>query len=330
MRTVFITGATGFVGSHTARLFLSQGWTVRALVRRPDRPGLLPAGATVVSGGLADVSAYGSAMEGCDAVVHIAGLVKGRSYADYLEVNATGSEAVARTADRMSPRAMFVHVSSQAAAGPARGGIPVTEQDTPAPVSWYGKSKLEGERRVESAFRGTWCVIRPTVVYGPGDTGLLELFKPIQWGVAPIIAGGHSRVQLIDVADLARVLVAVAGRPDLGGRRGFAGNDVATMGELVTCIGRMRVRRPWPVPVPAVVLRAAGWWETLRQTVTRRALPFNHDKARDMLQPDWLCDARPLLRDLDVGDLRQWQEGIRDVCRCYVNAGWLHPNVWNV
>ena len=57
-RTVFITGATGFVGSHTARLFLREGWRVRALVRRPDRPGLLPTGMEVVAGDLLEPKRY--------------------------------------------------------------------------------------------------------------------------------------------------------------------------------------------------------------------------------------------------------------------------------
>jgi len=330
LRTVFITGATGFVGSHTARLFLQQGWRVRALVRRPSKPGLLPEGAEVVAGGLMDAGSYGPAMAGCDAVVHVAGLVKARSYAEYLEANAIGAETIARTASQACPGAMFVHVSSQAAAGPARNGIPRTEQDPPAPVSSYGKSKLEGEHRVARAYPGPLCVIRPTVVYGAGDPGLLELFKPIQWGIAPIVAGGRSRVQLIDVGDLARILVAAAARPDLAGRHAFAGNSVVTMDVLVTYMSRLRRRLPWRVPVPALALRAAGWFETARQAVTGRALPFNHDKARDMLQRDWLCDTAPLLQDLGINDLRQWQEGIRDVCRCYVHAGWLQPDVWNV
>lgn len=329
-KTLFITGATGFVGSYTARLFLENGWQVRALVRRPDKPGLLPTGATPIAGDLHDVDRYRSALAGCDAVLHIAGLVKARTLAEYLHVNANGTTAVARTASEVCPDAMFVHVSSQAAAGPARGGIPVRETDPPAPASWYGKSKLAGERAVADAFRGPWCVVRPTVVYGPGDPGLLELFKPIQAGFAPIVAGGRSRVQLIDVADLARTLFAAASRPDLAGRHGFAGNDITTMGSLVSYIAAMRVRPPWRVPVPATLLRVAGYWESLRQWVTRQARPFNHDKARDMLQPDWICDAGPLLQDLGIQKMRPWQEGIAAVCRCYVDAGWLQRDIWAV
>jgi nucleoside-diphosphate-sugar epimerase len=297
---------------------------------RPDKPGLLPAGAEVIRGELADDATYRTAMEGCDAVLHVAGLVKARRLSEYMAVNADGAGAVAGAASRSCPQAMFVLVSSQAAAGPARGGIPVGETDEPRPVSWYGQSKLAGERAVERQVRGPWCVVRPSVVYGPGDPGVLELFKPVQWGVAPIIAGGRARVQLIGVGDLARVLYAAAECPNLNGRRGFAAGDATSMGELVTYIANLRRRPAWRVPVPAALVRAAGVWESARQVLTGKARPFNRDKAREMLQPDWLCDAQPLLRDCGVSDLRPWQEGIRDTCRCYVSAGWLRPDVWGV
>lgn len=330
MRTAFITGATGFVGSHTAALFLREGWRVRALVRRPDRTGLLPPGAEVVHGTLADQSSYRDALGGCDAVLHIAGLVKARKLAEYRAANAAGAEAVARVAADVCPQAMFVLVSSQAAAGPSRDGRPVAETDVPRPVSWYGRSKLEGEQQVERQVRGPWCVVRPSVVYGPGDPGVLELFKVVQSRFAPVLAGGRSRVQLIAVEDLARVLLAAATRFDLTGRRLFAAGDVVTLRELIGFISALRRPPAWKVPVPAAAVRLLGWWESLRQAVTRSARPFNRDKAREMLQTDWLCDAEPMMRDLRLSDIRPWRAGIRDLCRCYVTAGWLRPTVWAV
>ncbi|MDB5297486.1 MAG: NAD-dependent epimerase/dehydratase [Phycisphaerales bacterium] len=326
-----MTGATGFVGSHTAAHFLSNGWRVKALVRRPGVPSLLPAGAEVVRGDVLDAASYRTALDGCDAVVHAAGLVKARTRDEYIAVNAGGAAAVARAAAEACPRAMFVLVSSQAAAGPARDGVPVRESDPPRPVSWYGESKLAGEREVERHVRGPWCSVRPSAVHGRGDPGVLELFKPVQLGIAPILAGGRARVHLIGVGDLARVLVAAAARPDLSGRRGFAAGDVVSLRELMTFLATDLRRKPaWRVPVPAAAVRAAGLWESLRQAVTRRARPFNRDKARELLQPDWLCDAKPFLGDLGVVDLGGWREQVRDTCRCYVEAGWLRRDVWAV
>jgi nucleoside-diphosphate-sugar epimerase len=330
LRTIFLTGATGFVGSHTARLFLDRGWRVKALVRRPDRPGLLPAGAEVVPGDLSEGTRYQSALDGCDAIVHVAGLVKARRLAEYRAANAVGTESLARAATAACPAAMFVLVSSQSAAGPARNGRPVAEDDVPLPVSWYGISKLEGEEAVARQCRGPWCIVRPSIVYGGGDPGLLELFTRIQSGWAPIPAGGRSRLQVIAVQDLARVLVAAAERPDLSGRRGFAAAEAITMRQFVMDIAAMRTPPPRVLPVPSVAVKALGLLESARQWVTGVARPFNLDKAREALQPDWLCDPRPLLRDLGIADLTGWKEGIRAVCRCYVDAGWLRSTAWSI
>ena len=67
MRILFLTGGTGFVGSHVAREFLAQGWRVRALVR-PDRPGQLPRGVEVVPGDLTAAAGHRRHLQGCTAV----------------------------------------------------------------------------------------------------------------------------------------------------------------------------------------------------------------------------------------------------------------------
>jgi nucleoside-diphosphate-sugar epimerase len=154
MATVFLTGGTGFIGSHVAKVFLARGWRVRALVRRPERPGLLPGGVDVVPGDLSALAAYRKPLEGCTAVVHCAGTTRARGLAEYRRVNVEGTEAIARAAAAACPEAMFVHVSSQAAVGPSRNGRAVREGDAPAPVSWYGRSKLEARWLTSRRFAG--------------------------------------------------------------------------------------------------------------------------------------------------------------------------------
>jgi len=325
---LFLTGGSGFVGSHVARIFLDHGWRVRALVRRPERAVLLPRDVEVVRGGLTDAAGYREQLEGCHAVVHAAGATAASSLAEYRRVNVEGTEALVRAAASACPEAMFVHVSSQAASGPARDGRPVTEGDQPEPVSWYGRSKLEGESVVARWYPGPWCVVRPSVVYGAGDAGLLQMFSVVARGVAPIPAGGRGRVQMLAVEDLARMLFAAAQRPDLCGRRGFAAGDVVSIGDLVREIAALRTPRARAVPVPGPVIRVLGAVESMRAALTGIPRPFSRDKVRDMLQGDWLCDEGPFLRDLRVEARIRWREGIRRTCRWYVDARWLAPQAF--
>jgi nucleoside-diphosphate-sugar epimerase len=284
----------------------------------------------VVAGDVCDAHKCGEALAGCDAVVHVAGVIRARNRAGYFVVNAEGSAAMARVAAKKCPGAMFVLVSSQAAAGPSFDGKPVREQDAPRPVSWYGQSKLAGEDAVAREFPGPWCAIRPSVVYGGGDRGLFELFKTVNSGFAPILAGGRRRVQLIDVGDLAGILFAAAQRPDLSKRRAFAAGDVVTMRELAMFLASLRQPPARAVPVPALAIQAAALFESARQWITGRARQLNLDKAREILAPDWICDSGPLLADLGIASLTPWRVGLRHTCRCYVQAQWLPAALWPV
>lgn len=325
VRTLFLTGGTGFVGSHVAREFLARGWRVRALVRRPDRPGLLPRQAEIVQGELTELAGQPDRLAGCHAVVHCAGAVRARSLGEFRRHNVTGTEALARAASAACPDAPFVHVSSQAAAGPSRNGAPVREDDPPDPVSWYGRSKLEGEATVMRHHRGPWCVVRPSVVYGPGDSGLLPMFAMVSRGVAPVIAGGRCRVQLLAVEDLARILFAVVEHPKLHGRRAFAAGEAVTMRQLVDEVAGLRTPRARLVAVPGGAVRLLGLGASLWEALSSTSFVLNRDKVKEMLQPDWLCDSEPLLRDLQVSPSISWREGIRNTCRWYVQERWLAP-----
>lgn len=323
--TLFLTGGTGFIGSHVAREFVSHGWRVRALVRQPSRAGLLPSEVDVVPGDLREPGVYREYLKGCAAVLHCAGATRGRSLEEYRRVNVEGTSAIAKTAAVACPEAMFVHVSSQAAAGPSRDGVPVQETDAPEPVSWYGRSKLEGEQAVARHHPGPWCIVRPSIVYGAGDPGLLQMFSVVARGVAPIPAGGRQRVQLLAAEDLAPILFAAAQRPDLHGRRGFAAGETVSMGDLVREIAALRTPPARTVRVPESAVRFLGLVESMRGALTRSTPAFNRDKAREMLQADWLCDGEPFQRDLRIAAATRWRDGLRRACRWYVDARWLAP-----
>ena len=244
---------------------------------------------------------------------------------EYRRVNVEGTSAIAKTAAVACPEAMFVHVSSQAAAGPSRDGVPVQETDVPEPVSWYGRSKLEGEQAVARHHPGPWCIVRPSIVYGAGDPGLLQMFSVVARGVAPIPAGGRQRVQLLAAEDLAPILFAAAQRPDLHGRRGFAAGETVSMGDLVREIAALRTPPARTVRVPESAVRFLGLVESMRGALTRSTPAFNRDKAREMLQADWLCDGEPFQRDLRIAAATRWRDGLRRACRWYVDARWLAP-----
>jgi nucleoside-diphosphate-sugar epimerase len=332
MPKALVTGGTGFVGGHVVHALLDEGWSVRVLARDPSKStGSLidGCGADLCRGDLASEDGAGAqegleeACGGVDAVVHAAGVLKARSLEDYREVNLRGTERLLRAAARTSPRARFVLVSSQAAAGPARGGRPVTETDPPAPVSWYGLSKREGEQAVARLWPGEWTVLRPGVVYGPGDRGLLAYFRMAASGIVPVPAGA-TRIQLIAVDRAALGIARTATRGGLAGRAGFLCDPApVTVRELAAKIAALSGRAARLVRVPDLVVRLLGAAETVAETVTGRSRPFNADKAREILAGDWLCDGSPVERALDLPPPAPLEDGLRALWAWYRRAGWV-------
>jgi nucleoside-diphosphate-sugar epimerase len=326
MPTAFLTGGTGFVGGHVARTLVRDGWSVRLLVRDRAKAGtglLADLPVETVTGDLTERGLAAAPLSGVDAIVHVAGLTKARSFDEYREVNARGTQRLVEAARRASPEALFVLVSSQAAAGPAVGARPVGESDPAHPVSWYGVSKREGEEAVEKGWPGPWHVIRPGVVYGPFDRALLVYFQMAARGWVPVPAP-NTRIQVVGGERAGLAIARAAGRPDLAGRHSFLCDpEPVTVGGLARAIASGAGRKARLFSVPNLVVRGLGFVESAREGVTRRSRPFNADKAREILAGDWICDGRPLAAALGLPDPVPLSRGLQAAWDWYVSAGWL-------
>ena len=325
MPAAFVTGGTGFVGWHVAKALAEEGWTVRALARGGSdrRSGLEDLPIEIRAGDLSSQEALEREVAGCEAIVHTAGLVKARTLADYRAVNVAGTERLLAAAKNASPDAVFFYVSSQAAAGPARDGRPVAEGDEARPVSGYGTSKREGEEAVARNWTGPWIVLRPAVLYGPRDRGLLTYFRMVERGLVPVPAA-RSRVQLGAVEEAALAIARAAGRPDLSRRIGFLCDPrPVSVRELATRVAAAAGRGARLVEIPDAAVRLAGALESLREKVTGESRPFNADKAKELLAGDWLCDPTPMRRDLDLPEPIPLDEGLRKTWEWYRASGWL-------
>src|SRR5205823_14015189 len=150
---VLLTGGSGFLGSYVAEQLAAGGHVVRALVRPKSARSILDKLPRVefVPGAIERPDTLKPAMEGVDAVVHVAGIVKARKPADFFEVNTQGTRNLVDAALARGGLERFVYVSSLAAVGPSADGTPVSENAEPRPVTQYGRSKLEAERAVLAA-----------------------------------------------------------------------------------------------------------------------------------------------------------------------------------
>ncbi len=286
VRTIALTGATGFIGGVFLRHLLGQGYRVRALSRRPREP---VDGVEWIPGSLEDDAALAALVAGADAVVHCAGAVRGASAESFVRTNVDGSRRLVEAARAGGQCGRFLLISSLAARHPE--------------LSWYAASKREAERVVaEAAGDMALTVFRPTAVYGPGDRELRPLFEWLLRGWLFIPGSASGRVSFIHVDDLAAAVTCwlAASEPLSGvfelhdGRPG--GYDWLAIGAAAEQARRGPVRR---VVIPPGLLTAVAHINLALSRLFGGAPMLTPVKLRELRHPDWSCNNSALERVMD-------------------------------
>jgi nucleoside-diphosphate-sugar epimerase len=261
-----VTGGTGFVGAHSVAALVDAGHDVRLLVRDASRIGavLRPLGVGPVDhvvGDMTDPRAVDQALDGCDAVLHAAGVVAiDRRRAELLDVNPRGTQIVidAAVARRLDP---IVHVSSVSALfTPAVDRVHAELLPAPA-TSAYGRSKAAAEtivRRHQAAGAPVVCTYPGGVVGPPAGIAFGEMASAIVSTLrAGIIPTPDGAISIVDVRDVARVHAAVMG-PGTGPARYVCGGRFLPLTEYAALYRQITGRRFPVVPLPGAALRATG------------------------------------------------------------------------
>ncbi len=322
-----VTGGTGFIGSHLVETLLAEGHEVRCLVRDRRRLGWLAGlqGVGLAQGDVDDPPSLRECLEGVDQVYHVAGLTRAPTAREFLRVNAEGTRHLVRACleGTRGPR-RFIYLSSLAAAGPMPSAIPIAEDILPRPVSPYGRSKLEGEVAVLAAKdRLHVTVLRPPVVYGPRDRGVLEFARWVARGLLPMPAGPPRSLSLCYIQDLVAALLA-AGEVEVASGEIFhvAGEGAFTWQEVGDALGDALGVRPKPMRLPVPVLLAVATIADSWGWVTGRPGYFSRGKVREATG-HWICDTRKVRQQLGMVPRVGLREGVALSMKWYREAGWL-------
>jgi nucleoside-diphosphate-sugar epimerase len=325
---VLVTGASGFLGGHVAELLSARGYRVRALVRTSSKRGHLEKLDNVefFEGGVEELDRVAQAVDGVDAVVHAAGLVKARSVDEFFAVNVGGTSNLVEAARRQKGRLRrFVLVSSLEACGPSDDGLPVPV-DQENPITAYGRSKLAAEKVTLAAAKELPVVVlRPGAIYGPRDSEILDMFKSIQRGLLPLVGGGGAKGVWVYATDCAAACVRAIEAEVPSGRTYFVddGCGALTLRQMLedaerALDRRALVRANLPAPVLMTIARGVQAFGKL----ANRAVMLTPEKA-NMLMQHWVCSSEDTRRDLGWEPKVPWSEGVRLAVAWYRKNGWL-------
>jgi len=301
-RTLAVTGATGFVGSHLLKAARAAGYTLRALTRGPRSP---QEGVAWIEGTLDDPASLAVLCEGADAIVHIAGLINAPSRAAFEAVNAGGTADMIDAA-RAAGVKRFVHISSLAAREPD--------------LSDYGWSKAKAETIVATSGLD-WTIVRPPAIYGPGDRETFELFRMASRGFVALPPAG--RFSVLHVEDLCGLILALPDAAETVGET-FEPDDGVENGwehrHFARTLGRLLGKRPATVAMPKAVMQGAAQVDRL---IRRGKAKLTPDRVRYFCHPDWVVTARARPPEaLWVPRIRT-QTGLKATAEWYRQQGWL-------
>jgi len=328
---IAVTGGTGFVGSHVVESLLAAGHELSCLVLPSEGSGWLDGkGVHFHEGSVLDRASLGPFLEGCDAIVHLAGLTRARTEAEFLAVNAEGAVNVIEAALALkssgsrAPRHVLV-MRSLAAVGPSSPDGACLDEDAPRrPISPYGRSKAALEDAVAGyAGRIDYTIIRAPGAYGPRDRDFLQYFKLVSRGLRVII-GPRNVLSLVYAKTLAAAIASCVQNPAAYGQAFFIADEGAVdWDQFSAMIERALGRKTLRIKVPEWAVSVVAFLSWLARPLLRKPPLVTANKILEMRQPCWIVSTAKAERLLGFRPLMTTEEAIAETAAWYRERDWL-------
>lgn len=326
---VLITGATGFIGSNLADHLHAKGYDIRIMVRATSsNKNVKHLPLEYVTGDFADPESLREAVSGVDYIYHVAGLTAARNRDEFFKGNQLATRNLLEAVGKYNPGLRrLIHVSSQAAAGPATSpDKPIDESMPMRPITAYGASKAAAEEEVMARMNELpLTIVRPPAVYGPRDVEIMRFFQMVGKGFAPLIGFDRKMLSLIHVGDLVRGFVEAGESDRAVGETYFISSEEFYTWEQVGAISAKEFGRksPMHLRVPHALIYVAGGFNGIVGRFQKKPPVFNFEKGRDLTRQYWLCSVDKAREHFGYRQLISIEQGVKETVGWYKEHGWL-------
>ena len=319
MKSILITGASGFIGSFLIEEALSRSWDTWAGIRETSsREYLQDKKIRFIDLHFTDketlkeqirnhVSSYGK----WDYIIHNAGLTKCLNKSDFDKVNYLFSrhfiEALQETG---AVPEKFILMSSLSAHA---------EMETA-----YGNSKRKAEDFLKNQTEFPYVILQPTGVYGPREKDYYLMLKTIRSGLDVAAGIETQKLTFIYVKDLVRLAFLTLTSPVSGKAYAVGDGKVYTDNEYTRIAQKvLEKKHVLKIRIPLPLLKGISATLEDFSRISQKPSTLNRDKYKIMAQRDWSCDVSPLEKDFDFRAEYDLEKGLKECVDWYKTQGWL-------
>ena len=325
MKKIVITGANGFVGSALAIKLLKSGYEVTCLVRTGSDVDLIENELNICYINYNNLEEIKSVLQGKDILIHVAALTRARKWETFQKINIDLTETLLNICNNSSIK-QFIFMSSQAVAGPALNEHSgKKEEDSPNPITMYGKSKLLAEEIIRRNAKIQWTIIRPVSVYGAGDKDFLALFKMVKNHFVFLNSFRIKYYNLLHIDELTNLIERAINNKDAFNETFFAANPrIIKNSDLHKLIGEAINSKTIAIRIPEFLLFPIASVLEFISLIFKRKFPIiNRDKVKEFKEDYWIVDTSKTKNKLNIEFKDEYLVNFKKTYQWYKDKGWL-------